>query len=188
MRHANEHANAFLFGGVYEVPARVLLENIIDNLEGRYLPVLNKRQALRLPTICGAQRCSVAANLTGGFQAIESLEELVAADGCQPRVVNLIDVDVIRAQAPKALLKGEPYVLRRKILRKFLMAVPFDRVVVEVIAELGGDDDAITHVGERVCEYRLPFALSIRVGSVEERNTGFVSLSQKLDAAAIIID
>ena len=92
--------------------------------------------------------------------------------------MDLVDVNVIRAQAPQALFNGESNVLRRKVLGQFFMAVPFAGVIVEVVTELGGDDDTVTNVAEGVCEYRLPFALPIRIGRVEEGHAGIVGLPQ----------
>ena len=58
------------------------------------------------------------------------------------------------------------------------MAVPFARIVIEVVPELGRNDDAIAHFSERVCENRFPFTLPVRVGRIEERDAGVESPPQ----------
>ena len=188
MRHANEYADAVLFGSRDEASARILFEYVVDDLESRNSALPDQRPPFSLPPVGGAERGAIASDLALRFQPLERLEKLTAADSPHPRVVNLIDINVIRTQAPQALLNGKGNVLRREILREFLVAVPFAVVIVEIVAELRGDNDTVADVAERVCEDHLALALSICVGGVEERDPGIVGFSQQLDAALIVLN
>src|SRR6266542_2070181 len=188
MWYAHEHADALLFGTLDEAAAGVLLKHVVNDLKGRNPTAPEQRQSFVLPAVGGAERGAVAADLTLRLERLESLEKLVAADCPHARVMNLVDVDVIGAQAPQALLNSENDVLGRKVLRQFLVAVAVARVAVDVVPELGSDDDAVADFAERICENRLAFALTIRVGGVEECSPGIVGLPQQVEAALIVFD
>src|SRR5439155_13404854 len=76
------------------------------------------------------------------------------------------DVDVIRGQAAQALLQRLAHEGGGEILRQLSLATAGARVRVEVVAELGGDDDAVALAAKGAGEDRFSLAIAVGVGRI----------------------
>ena len=118
-------------GSWEELFRRVTTQVIKHHLNGSWFPVFQREQAFG--GIMNGN--TVEPDLALGFQFFKRFKEVAMLDNAERRVVQLIEVDVIRAQAFQALLNGENQMVFGK--------VQAGRGVIEVTAPLGRDDDAV---------------------------------------------
>ena len=130
----------------------------------------------------GAQSRAVVADLTLVFQFLEGFENLVLFDGLNARVVQLVEVNVVGLQPSQGLLAGEAYELRLELLRPLLVADARRGLVVDVIAELGGDDHLVPAMAHELGEDFLAVTVAVGVGGVEEVDAQLERLFEQLAA------
>ena len=108
------------------------------------------------------------ANLTLGLQPLQRLKQVVRFQDVDPGVMRLIEVDIVGIEAAQALLAGKADKVRVEFLRPFLMSNAGSKRIVEVIAELGGDDHLVAAVAEDFSQDFLAIALAVGIGGIEK--------------------
>ena len=116
----------------------------------------------------GAEGGAVVADFPLGLEFFQGLENLFLLQGVDPGVVELVEVDVVGVEAAEGLLAGEPDEFGLELLGALLVTDPGSQSVVEVVAELGSDDDIVAVVADVFGEDFLPEPLTVGVGGVEE--------------------
>ena len=112
-RDAGDHADAALLGELEELGARRLLEQVVDRLQrGQAVALVERAHALVAPADLRAERDPVVADLALGLQRLQLGVELVGLDAVHARVVELVEVDVVGAQAAQRGLERAPGVRR----------------------------------------------------------------------------
>ena len=106
-------------------------------------------------------------------------------DGVDTRVVQLVDVYVVGVQAPQALLAGIANELRGEVLGALAVSLPLD-VGVEVVSELGAEDDLVPLLAQRLGDYPLAVALAVGVAGVEEVDAEVERLLEEPDAVRLL--
>ena len=158
-------------GELEELGARRLLEQVVDRLQRGQAGALGERaHALVAPADLGAERDPVVAQLALGLQRLELLEQRVGVDPVHARVVELVEVDVVRAQAPQRGLERAPGVLRRPVVGALRLLVAL-ALGVEHVAELGRELVGVAGAAralERLADELLVDALAVGVAGVEE--------------------
>src|SRR5918995_394426 len=86
-------------------PSRPLFEQVVDGLYRGDLPGLECAQPLLAPSDRGPQGDAVVTELSLRLQILQRLERLVRGDRLHTGVVQLVEVDPIRAQAAQARLE-----------------------------------------------------------------------------------
>ena len=142
------------------------------------------------------------ADLTGGFEALEWFDEFPLFEDRPRRAVQLIEVDVIRAQPLQAPLGGLNDVAGRKVLgrrpsygqwhalatdarahqqraQQRLCARCEGALHRDPIAELRGDDGAAPAASQRLPEESLALAVRIQVRGVKERDPEVESVPEQ---------
>ena len=169
--HARDHAGAVALGDLEELGARLLLEQVVDRLQRRQPgALLEGAHALVAPADLRAERDAVVADLALGPQRVELGEQRVGLDAVHARVVELVEVDVVRAQAPQRGLERAPRVLRRPVVRALGLLV-VRAVGVEDVAELGRELVGVAGPAaalEGGAHELLVEALAVGVAGVEE--------------------
>ena len=132
------------------------------------MPLPHRRFSLLEPADVGAQGGAVVADFALGLQLFQGLEQVVFFQGVDAGVMDLVEVDVVGVQAAEALFAGKADKVRVELLGAFLMADARGELVVEVVAELGGDDQVVAAVAEDFGQDFLAVALAVGVGGVEE--------------------
>ena len=102
-----------------------------------HAPLRHRVEALFLPADRGAERGAVHADLAFGLQVFERCERVVAHQRVELDVVELVDVDVVGAEARQAALDGLADVCGRPVLRDLLLAAALVAVRVPVVSALG---------------------------------------------------
>ena len=166
--------------GLDQLAAGVLLEQVVDDLARRERPRRERLDALVAPADRRSERHAVRPDLARVARLLEHLEDGVRPDRVHARVVELVDVDVVGAEAREALLEGVADEPGRPVVRPLDVALALPRRV-DVVAELRRDRDVVADVAERLCEQRLAAALAVGVGRVEERDAEVVRLAQERD-------
>src|SRR5690606_1028913 len=105
-RDADDDADLLLAGEREEGPPRVLLEEVVDDLERREGPrghdlVAVLRAADRRP-----QGGAVGADLPLALEVLERGEEVIPKDGVHAGVVELVEVDPVGPEPAQARLAG----------------------------------------------------------------------------------
>ena len=103
--HARQHADSAPLGRLQEIAPRILLEHVVDRLHGRDPALLDRAQALVAPADRRPQGNPVVPDLSLLAEALELVEEIVALDRIHARVVQLVEVDVVGAEAGQARLE-----------------------------------------------------------------------------------
>src|SRR5581483_1416427 len=161
-------ADALLAGDGEEATAGVLLEQVVDDLQRVHAAGAQRLVAVLGAADRGAERQAVGANLSLALEAVELGEQVVAPNGVHAGVVKLVKIDVIRGQAAQALLERFADEGGREVLRQLALARARAAVAVEVVAELGGDDDAVALAAEGLRQDGLAQAVAVGVGGVVE--------------------
>lgn len=143
---------------------RILLEGVPDDLEYVEL-LLGGHIAFGQPTDRGVKY--PAGGLDGAllFQFVKGLEH-VGRGFADVRVVELQEAGVFHVEAFKALFGHLTGLLTGDFLEEFVMVGL--QVIVEVIADFGGDGDLVAVVDERPTDDLLGVAAAIYVVRVEE--------------------
>ena len=184
--HAHEEAGLRLAGAGDQVPAGFLLQHVVDHRERRDRAGGHRGQALVPPADLGAQRHPVAAHLALGNEVLERREQLVRADRVHARVVELVHVDAVGAEALQAALARVPHEVRSPVVGQLPLAAR-SGVRVPVVADLGRVHDLVAPPLERLREQRLPAPVAVGVGRVEERDAPVERRPQQLDGLAVVL-
>jgi hypothetical protein len=111
-RHAGDDPDALLLGELEELGAGRLLEQVVDGLQrGQAFALLQGAHALVAPADLRAERDAVVADLALVLERLQLGEQGVGVDAVHPRVVELVEVDVVGAQPPQRGLQRAPGVL-----------------------------------------------------------------------------
>jgi hypothetical protein len=162
----------------------LLLDDAVDDLNALDVALGHGGVTLGAPADVGAQRDAVVADLAFLDQRIQRLEDGVVVDGLDARVVELVEVDVVGAQPLEAVLAGLADELGFPALAAFLVVPPARGL--EVVAELGGDDDVLALLlREGVAEDLLAVAVSVGVGGVEEGYALFDGVAEEVDGVVV---
>jgi hypothetical protein len=92
--------------------------------------------------------------------------------------VDLVQVDVVGAEATEAVVEGLGEVAPGRTARQ--------RVVVQRVAGLGGEDDVVAALAEGLAEEGLGLAKAVAVGGVEEADAGVEGLADELVGAGLV--
>ena len=142
VRHARDHAASELARRVEDAGADALLEQVVDDLRRRAVPEQRLAALLGLAQVKGGpERDADVTDEPFVLRLLQLGPQRVVADGIEARVVQLVDVDVVRAEAPQRAFERLAHVGGRPVMRALLLALRL-RVRVDVIAELRADDDA----------------------------------------------
>ena len=134
MGHPGEQANLLFVRDGEEVLGRILFQDAVNDLATADVALLHAGLAFFEPADVRSQSRAVVADLALVFQFLEGLEHLVLFDGVNARVVQLVEVDVVRLQSAQRLLAGEADELRLELLRPLLVADARRGLIVDVIA------------------------------------------------------
>ena len=162
-----EQADLALLGDGEKVDGGLHLEDAVDDLEAVDLALAHGHLALFEPADVGAEGDAEVADLALELELLEGFEQLVALQGTDAGVVDLVEVDVVGVEAAEALLAGELDELAVELLGPLAVAVAGSRVV-DVVAELGGDDQVVAPVAEDAGQDLLAVAVAVGIGGVEE--------------------
>ena len=94
-------------------------------------------------------------------------------------------VDVVALQASQALLAGAANVSRREVLRGRRIRLQ-ERIGVEVVAGLGGDDEPAAAPAQRACEQLLAVAAGVDVRRVEQVDAQVDCLTEQSEGLALV--
>ena len=141
-----------------ERAARLLLEHVEHGLQRHDRPVADRLEAFVGPPDRGAERDAELADLALDAELLELLPQRVVEDRLDARVVQLVQVDVVGAEAAQ----------RRFELRPDRRGLPVVRTLrlpgespgrVDVVSALGGEDDVVAVRLQDVGEQRLADAV-----------------------------
>ena len=111
---------------------------------------------------------AVVADFALGPQLLQRLKQLVPFQGVNAGVMHLVEVDVVGVEAAQALFAGKADKVGVELLGPFLVADAGRELVVEVVAELGGDDQVVAAVAQDFRQDFLAVALAIGIGGIEK--------------------
>lgn len=100
-------------------------------------------------------------------------------------VVQLKDVDPVGLQALERLIHREPEKLRGEVLGDLTLPLALFTVVVEVVANFGGNHDLIALVGKRLRNQLFTPAVAVGVGCVVEVDAQIESLAHQRDGFVV---
>ena len=136
------------------------------------------------PADGGAERGAVGANFSLLNKLVHELPEGVVLDLRHADIVELEDVDVVGGEALEGFVHGFADEGHGEVLRDFALAAAFVAVLVEVVADLGGDDDLVALVGEGPGDEFLAVAVAVGVGGIEEGDAEIERLVHERDGFA----
>ena len=110
----------------------------------------------------------------------KGFKKLVVLHGVHLGVMKLINVDVVGAEPPQALLTGEAHELGVEFLGALLVADPGGQLVVEVVAEFGRDHHFMAAVAQHLGQNLLTITLAISVGGVKKVDAQLQGIFQQL--------
>src|SRR5918995_3148074 len=148
-------------------PSRPLFEQVVDGLYRGDLPGLECAQPLLAPSDRGPQGDAVVTELSLRLQILQRLERLVRGDRLHTGVVQLVEVDPIRAQAAQARLERLAHKWSVPALGPLALRV-LAAPGAELIAELGRELDLVPVAREHPADQLLVGASPVRVAGVEE--------------------
>ena len=134
------------------------------------------------PADIGAEGRAVESYFALVLEILQSFKYFVAFDGRDARIMKLVEVDIVGVQAAKGLLAGKPDELGLEFLGSLLVADAGRGGVVEVVAELGGDDHFMSAVTHELGEHLFAVALAVGVGGIEEVDAEFQGLFEQAAA------
>ena len=108
-------------------------------------------------------RDAPVADFSDLLQAPHRFLNLLGAQLIDRRIVDLIEIDVVGAQAPQRSVDGLKDVLLRDVFRERAGRCAHD-------SDFRGDDRVLPFAREHDAEQRLAAAEAVRVGGVEERH------------------
>jgi hypothetical protein len=119
---ADEDGGAVLAGGGEDAAAEVLLQQVVDDL-GRGVALLDGDDGfVYLSHVDGGTEGDAdGADEAFGLRALEFGPEGVVLDGVETGVVQLVEVDVVGAEAAEGLLEGLAHVGRRPVVGAFAL-------------------------------------------------------------------
>jgi len=150
--------------GVDEMLAGGLLEEVEDGLE-RVELVCDGGVAVGQPADGGAERPADGLDFALLAEFVKRLQH-VGSDLVDVGVVEHQELDVVHPQPVERAVQGGANPLGRDLLGQF--AVARLRVVVEVVADLGGDGHFVPDLRERVADEFLAVAVAVDVTGVEK--------------------
>ena len=139
---AGDDAHAVGSGVRDELAARLLFQQVVDDLHGVDRPVVRDPDTLIAPADRGPERHADRAHRPGLQQAVEVLPQRVVLQGVHAGVVQLVEVDLVAAEAAQALLQRVLDERRRPVVRTLHVSLALPRGV-DVVAELRADDDVV---------------------------------------------
>ena len=131
MRHPGQQPGVAFFGDGEEGARGVLLQDAVDDLEAGQPALTHGRHPFLFPADVRPQGRAVVTHLPLPLQLLQRLEQFIALDGRQARVMKLVQVDVVRPQAAQALLTGPPHEGGGEVLGKLLVAAALLAVAKE---------------------------------------------------------
>ena len=167
-----------LLGDWEEVFGRLLLQDAVYDLKAVDVPVLHGGLTLLEPADVGPQGHPEITYLAVESELFQGFEQLVPFQRVHPRVVDLVEVDVIGFQPAQALLAGVDDEIAVELLGALPVTVTRGRVV-DVVTELGGDDDVVAPVAQDLGENLLAVAVAVGVGGIEEIHAQFHGVFQQ---------
>ena len=166
-----------------EVASGLLLDDAVDDLHRGAVALTHECVALLKPTDVRTEGGAVVPQLALTHQFLQSVEDLIALNGGDAGVVQLVEVDVVRVEAAEALLAGEADEVRREVLGALAVAFSGD-CVVDVVAELGGIHHVVPVGADGLGENLLAEALAVGVRGVEEGDAKAHGLLEELDTVS----
>src|SRR4030067_946117 len=100
----------------------------------------------------------------------------------------MIYVDVVGAQAARALVTGAAHEGGGEVLGQPLVAGALVAVAVEVVAELGADDDLVATLSQCIGQHRLALAVAVDIGGIEEGDAQVVGAAEEVYAVPLVGD
>ena len=146
------------------------------------VPLLHGSLALLEPADVGPQGHAVVADFALGLQLFQHLEQVVLLQGVDAGVVNLVKVDVVRVEAAQALFAGKADKVLVELLGPLLVADAGRQLVVEVVAELGGDDQVVAAVAQHFGQDFLAVAFAVGIGGIKEVDAKLDGVLQQFGA------
>ncbi len=114
------------------------------------------------------QRRAKGTDFTLVTQLVKRGEQVIITQGIDSWIVQLVEIDVISLQPFEAPFAGQANERRRPVMRPLALARLHARVIVKIVAELGGDHDLIAPTGKRLRQQGLAFAVSVDIGRVKK--------------------
>ena len=127
----------------------------------------------------------VVADLALINQLFEGLENFVSFEGFHAGIVQLVEVYVVGVQTTQALFAGVTDEVGFEALGAFLVS-DARNVVVEVVAELGADDNFVAMFGQGLGKDFFAVALSVGVGGIEEGDAELGCFLEQADAIGFV--
>ena len=158
-----------------EATCGFLFEDIVGDLKGGDAAVSHNGLALFEPADIGADGGGVVADFAFLDEFFEGLEDFVLLESLHCWIVELVEVNVVGAEATQALFASVAYVVGIESMGTLFLSHEKQEeiVIVEVIADLGADDDVVSLLGEGLDQDFFTVALAIGVGGVEEGDAEF---------------
>ena len=155
VRHAGDQPDASFGDGRLgrERAPRLLLEHVEHRLQRHDRTTTERFDPFVDPADRRAERDAELADLALGAQLLELLPQLVVEDRLDARVVELVQVDVIGAEALQRGFELPAHGVARPVVRSFRLA-RVEALGLDVVPALGGEDDLVApgteHIGEQL--------------------------------------
>ena len=156
-RNARDDAVALRLRGREELARRRLVEDVVEHLDRVRPAALDDLH----PLLGRADGDAPRADLPGVLEHLHRFLDLLAPELVERRVVGLIEVDVVGAEALQRAVDGVKDVLLGEVLAHLPGGGADD-------ADLRGDDDLVAPPRQDDAEQRLAAAEAVAVGGVEE--------------------
>src|SRR5207244_2682159 len=98
----------------------------------------------------GTQRRAIREDLARCLELLQDRKQVIPLQRIQPRIVELVQINAVGPQTAQALLTGASDKGGRPVLGTFSLPGLRSRMVIEVVAELGGDHDLVAAVSESI--------------------------------------
>ncbi len=176
--HPRDHPDPSLAGRRHQVASRVLLEQVVDGLDRGDPASVDRPQSLLAPADCGAERDTEVADLPLVAELLEGREAVVGVDRLHPRVVELIEVDAIGAEATQAGLERRANERAVPALGTLALGV-LPAALGEHVAELGRQLHPVAVGSQHAPDQLLVGALTVGVSGLEEGDPELERLAQQ---------
>ncbi len=156
-RHAGDDAVALLLCEREELQRRLLVDDVVEHLQRVAPAAVDDLEAF----IDRRDRDAPVADLADLLQPRHRLLDIFAPELLDGRVVGLVEIDVVGAEALERSIDRVKDVFPREVFLQRAVAHPHD-------ADFRGDDDALPGARQHDAEERLAAAEAVGVGGVEE--------------------
>src|SRR3990170_2754336 len=157
VRASDHHPLVDLEGDGEELPGRLLLEDVVVDLNAPEIAFPHRNTSfLKIPR-AGSEREAIVPDLALGAEAFQGRPHLLVRDRRHVRMVQLDDIDVARLQASKATVNRPPKVFGGEV----------PRPARTLASDLRGDHHKLALVLERDREELLAEAVRVDIRRVE---------------------